>query len=111
VRRTLEFHYAKVYRVSQMRATPGARFARVDSRTERVVVETDRYRVEGLMTLPREGHRSRVSDHVNRRDVEFFTLVDCDLVAIDGSGRDWKAPVLMLARRHIRLIVPASEGA
>jgi hypothetical protein len=111
VRRTLELHSAKVYRVSQMQTTPSARFADVDSRTERVVVETDRYRVEGLMTLPREGHRSRVSDHVNRRDVEFFTLVDCDLVAIDGSGRDWKAPVLMLARRHIRLIVPASEGA
>jgi hypothetical protein len=32
-------------------------------------------------------------------------------VALDGSGRDWDAPVLMLARRHIRLIVPASDGA
>jgi hypothetical protein len=83
----------------------------VENRRERVVVETDRYRVEGFMTLPREGHRSRVSDHVNRRDTEFFTLVDCELVALDGSGRDWKAPVLMLARRHIRLIVPASESA
>ena len=55
------------------------------------------------MTLPREGYRSRVSDHVNRRDQEFFTI-------LDGSGRDWDTPVLMLARRHIRLIVPASEG-
>jgi hypothetical protein len=82
----------------------------VEQRTERVVVETDRYRVEGVMTLPREGYRSRVSDHVNRRDQEFFTILDAELVALDGSGRDWKAPVLMLARRHIRLIVPASEG-
>jgi hypothetical protein len=80
----------------------------VENRTERVVVETDRYRVEGSMTLPREGHRSRVSDHVNRRDTEFFTLLDCQLVALDGSQREWQAPVLMLARRHIRLIVPAS---
>ena len=63
------------------------------------------------MTLPREGYRSRVSDHVNRRDQEFFTIVDAELVGLDGSGRDWKAPVLMLARRHIRLIVPASEEA
>jgi len=76
-----------------------------------VVVETDRYRVEGMMTLAREGYRSRVSDHVNRRDQEFFTLIDAELTALDGSGRDWKAPVLMLSRRHIRLIVPASEGA
>ena len=83
----------------------------VEVRKEKVVVETDRYRVEGMMTLPREGYRSRVSDHVNRRDQEFFTLIDAELTALDGSGRDWKAPVLMLARRHIRLIVPASEGA
>ena len=83
----------------------------MDVRRERVVVETDRYRVEGMLTLPREGYRSRLSDHINRRDQEFFTIQDADLLALDGSGRDWKAPVLMLARRHIRLIVPASEGA
>ena len=63
------------------------------------------------MTLAREGYRSRVSDHVNRRDQEFFTILDAELVALDGSGREWTAPVLMLARRHIRLIVPVSEGA
>jgi hypothetical protein len=83
----------------------------VEVRRERVVVETERYRVEGMLSLPKDGYRSRLSDHVNRRDQEFFTLVDCDLTALDGSGRDWKAPVLMIARRHIRLIVPASEGA
>jgi hypothetical protein len=83
----------------------------VETRTERVVVETDRYRVEGLITLPRAGHRSRISDHVNRRDTEFFTLLDCELVALDGSGGKWTAPVIMLARRHVRLVLPVSEGA
>ena len=83
----------------------------MDLRKERVVVETDRYRVEGDMTLPSEGYRSRLSDHINRRDQEFFTIQDARLTALDGSGRDWSAPVLMLGRRHIRLIVPASEGA
>jgi hypothetical protein len=83
----------------------------VDVRRERVVIETDRYRVEGVLTLPKEGYRSRLSDHINRRDQEFFTMQDAALTSIDGSGRDWTAPVLMLARRHIRLIVPASEGA
>jgi hypothetical protein len=83
----------------------------VDVRQEKVMVETDRYRVEGMLTLPKEGYRSRVSDHVNRRDQEFFTLLDCELTSLDGSGHDWTTPVLMLARRHIRLIVPASDGA
>ena len=82
----------------------------MDLRRARVVVETDRYRVEGEMTLPKEGYRSRLSDHVNRRDQEFFTIQDAKLTAIDGSGRDWVAPVIMLARRHIRLVVPDDEA-
>ena len=74
-------------------------------------METDRYRVEGRLTLPREGYRSRLSDYVNRRDHDFFTIVDAELRALDGSGRDWHAPVLMLARAQIRLIVPLEEGS
>ena len=79
-------------------------------RQEKVVVETDRYRVEGMLTLPSEGYRSRLSDYVNRRDHDFFTIVNAELKALDGSGRDWQAPVLMLARGHIRLIVPVEES-
>lgn len=82
----------------------------MDVRRERVLVETDRYRVEGEMTLPAEGYRSRLSDHINRRDQEFFTLQDATLTALDGSGESWSAPVLMLGRTHIRLIAPASPG-
>ena len=78
-------------------------------RLERVVVETDRYRVEGDVKLPQEGYRSRISDYINRPEQEFLTLINVELRSIDGSGRDWNTPVLMLARRHIRLIVPTSE--
>ena len=78
-------------------------------RLERVVVETDRYRVEGDVRLPQEGYRSRISDYINRPEQEFLTLINVELRSIDGSGRDWDTPILMLARRHIRLIVPTSE--
>ena len=78
-----------------------------DVKCKRVVVETDRYRVEGDITLPQEGYRNSLTDYINRNDQEFLYLVNVELVALDGSGRDWNAPVLMLARRHIRLIVPA----
>jgi hypothetical protein len=71
-------------------------------RQERSVVETDRYRVDGVLTLPKEGHRSPLSDHVNRHDQALSTLLECELTCLDGSGSDWKAPVPMLARRHIR---------
>ena len=78
----------------------------MDLRQEAVRVETERYRIEGHMTLPAEGYRSRLSDHVNRRDQQFFTIQDAKLTPLDG-GDSWEAPVLMLASSHIRLIVPA----
>ena len=82
----------------------------MDQRREHVVVETDRYRVEGSVTLPKEGYRSRLSDHINRRDQEFFTVQDAKLRRLDGSEGEWSAPVVMLARRHIRLVVPEPEA-
>jgi hypothetical protein len=83
----------------------------VEVRKERIVAETDRYRVEGYITMPREGYRSRLSDHINRRDREFFTIQNARLTSLDGSGQEWEAPVVMLARRHIRLISPAPDEA
>ena len=83
----------------------------MEVRKERIVAETDRYRVEGDITMPREGYRSRLSDHINRRDREFFTIQNARLTSLDGSGQEWEAPVVMLARRHIRLISPAPEEA
>jgi hypothetical protein len=81
-----------------------------DVRHERVVVETDRYRVEGDITLPHEGYRSSLSDYLNRRDQDFIILTNVELLSLDGSGRDWQTPTLMLARQHIRLVVPIESN-
>ena len=78
----------------------------MDLRLENVTLETDRYRIEGAMTLPKDGHRSRLSDHLNRRDQEFFTVQSAKVSPLDGSGEGWEAPVLMVGRAHIRLVVP-----
>ena len=77
----------------------------MDLRKEKVVVETDAHRIHGSMTLPSEGYRSRLSDHVNRDDLAFFALTDAVVTPFDGS-EGWGAPVLMVGRRHIRLISP-----
>ena len=77
----------------------------MDLRKETVVVETDRYRVTGSMTLPADGFRSRLSDHVNRDDLTFFTIEDAELVDLD-SGESRAVPLLMLARAHARLVIP-----
>ena len=81
----------------------------IDLRRERVVVETDSYRVEGDITLPQGSYRDALSDYLNRNDQEFLHLSNVELLALDGSGQSWSYPFLNLARRHIRLVVPISD--
>ena len=81
----------------------------MDQRLEPIVVETDRYRIEGKLTLPAEGYRSRLSDYVNQRDREFFAIQDAHVTPLDGAGEGQPAGFLLVARRHIRLVVP-DEG-
>ena len=63
----------------------------MDLREEQVVLETDRYRIVGMLTLPREGYRSRLSDYVNQRDREFFAVSDGTITAT-RAGRNRLTP-------------------
>jgi hypothetical protein len=82
----------------------------LDLREEHVVLETDRYRISGTLTLPREGYRSRLSDYVNQRDREFFTLSGATVTELDSPGTSREASFLMVGRSHVRLIASESEG-
>ncbi len=77
----------------------------LDVRHERIVVETDMYRVEGDIALPQGGYRNALSDHLNNINEEFIRLENVEMEMLDGSGRGWSAPSLMLAKRHIRAVV------
>jgi hypothetical protein len=80
----------------------------METRTERVVLETPSHRIVGDLTLPREGYRSRLSDFLNRGDVNFIPLVNADVETRNGSGdsdtvhRDFIA----VARDHVQLAYP-----
>jgi hypothetical protein len=78
-------------------------------RHENIVLETDRYRIEGTLTLPREGYRSRLSDYVNQRDREFFAVNDATLTALDAPDHVRHTAFLMVARRHVRMVTLAAE--
>jgi hypothetical protein len=82
----------------------------LDLRLEQIVLETDRWRIEGHLTLPREGYRSRLSDYVNQRDREFFSIRDAKLTALDAPEIVEHLEFVMVARRHIRLIAPGRSG-
>ena len=73
------------------------------------MLETDRYRISGTLTLPREGYRSRLSDYVNQRDREFFTLSDVTVMELDSPDTSRTSSFLMVGRSHVRLISSASE--
>jgi hypothetical protein len=81
----------------------------MDLREEQVVLETDRYRIVGTLTLPREGYRSRLSDFVNQRDREFFAVSDVTITALDDAESTRQASFLMVARRHVTLVALANE--
>jgi hypothetical protein len=82
----------------------------IDHRTERIRVETDRLRIEGSLTLARDGYRSRVSDVLNAAERDFITLTDVTITPLEGGPVELH-PFLSLARRHIVFAVGATEGA
>src|SRR5215207_4468226 len=58
----------------------------MNSRPQRVLLETGRYRVVGTLVLPRDGYRSRLSDFLNSSDRDFISLTDVRLQVLDESG-------------------------
>jgi hypothetical protein len=82
----------------------------VENRVERVVLETPRHRIVGDLTLPREGYRSRLSDFLNRGDLDFVPLTDAEIISTDGAAPERRSFVAV-ARQHVQLAYPAAEDA
>jgi hypothetical protein len=81
----------------------------MEHRQERIRVETSGHRIEGLLTLSREGYRSRVSDVLNASERDFLTLTDVTVEPLEG-GTVESHPFLAVARSHIVFAVgPAEE--
>jgi hypothetical protein len=87
-------------------AEPGS----VDQRKERVRIETARHRIEGVLTLARDGYRSRVSDVLNASERDFITLTEVTVAPLEGGPVELH-PYMSLARRHIVFAVTAPEQA
>ncbi len=83
--------------------TPG-----VGQRRERVRLETERHRIEGVLTLARDGYRSRVSDVLNASERDFITLTDVTVEPLEGGPVEL-FPYLSLARCPIVFAVAAPD--
>jgi len=80
----------------------------MEHRTERIRIETERHRIEGLLTLARDGYRSRVSDVLNASERDFITLTDVTVAPLEGGPVELHA-YLTLARRHIVFAVATED--
>lgn len=84
----------------------------MDNRVERIVLETSRHRIVGDLTLPREGYRSRLSDFLNRGDLDFIPLANAEIGPIDGAPADPGAgprAFVAVARAHVQLAYPLGQ--
>jgi hypothetical protein len=95
--------------MSDEQTVPTDRASGVEHRLERVRIETERHRIEGLLTLARDGYRSRVSDVLNASERDFITLTDVTVEPLEGGARELHA-YMSLARRHIVFAVAAPDA-
>lgn len=72
-----------------------------EQRRARVRLETVRYRIEGCLTLPRDGYRSRVSDYLNATQRgPFLSLSDVTIASLD-DGTVEEHPFLAVSRDQV----------
>jgi hypothetical protein len=88
---------------------PPVSSAPVEHRDERIIVETDRHRITGLLRLPTDGYRSRLTDYLNASERVFVALTDVEVASLEGESRLERRPFLALSLRHIVLAMPADE--
>jgi hypothetical protein len=74
----------------------------MDTRVQRIVMETTRFRIVGDVSLPTEGFRTRLSDVLNRADTGFLSLVNVELTPIDGGDKQ-SLPFVAVARNQVQI--------
>ena len=79
-------------------------------RVERAAFETDRLLVVGDVTLPPEGYQSRFSDSLNRTELEFLPLTNCEVTTL-ADGQTRRQEFMALSKRHIRVAYPVEPAA
>ncbi len=83
----------------------------MEHRDERIVVETDRYRITGTLSMPRDGYRSRLTDYLNADGRAFLALTEVEMKPIGTDGPITESPFLAVAVSHIAIAMPAEPSA
>jgi len=81
----------------------------MDTKIQRVVMETAKYQIAGDITLPTEGFRTRLTDLLNRTDTGFIPLVNVELSPTDGGEPETRSFVAV-ARNQIEFAYELDEA-
>lgn len=82
----------------------------MEHRDERVVVETARHRISGVLRLPRDGYRSRLTDYLNASERDFLALTDVEIEPLDGGSPLERRPFVALSLSHVVLVMPVEDS-
>jgi hypothetical protein len=83
----------------------------LEHRDERVIVETARHRITGVLRLPRDGYRSRLTDYLNASDRSFMPLTDVEIGPLDASSPAEPRDFVAVSIEHIVLVSPDTKSA
>ena len=83
----------------------------MEHRDEQIVVETPRHRITGMLRLPRDGYRSRLTDYLNASERAFLPLTDVEVSTLDGAGEPERRAFLAVSLTHIVLAMPGRRCA
>ena len=73
-----------------------------DTRSQRVVLETERQRISGDIILPAEGFRTRLSDLLNSEGLRFIAMVNAE-VTDHATGETTRREFVAVARDHVQV--------
>jgi hypothetical protein len=82
----------------------------VEHRDERILVETQHHRITGVLHLPRDGYRSRLTDYLNASDRAFIPLTDAAIAPRDGSAEPVRKPFIVVSVSQVLLVCPADDA-
>jgi hypothetical protein len=80
----------------------------MEERADRLLIETDRHRITGAVTVAKDGHRGRISSMLGASERDFIALTDVTIEPLDGR-KSQRCEFLVLARAKIVFAVPISD--
>jgi hypothetical protein len=74
----------------------------------RLMIETDRHRITGAVTVAKDGYRGRISEMLNASERDFIALTDVTIEPLDGRP-ELRCEFLVVARSKIVFALPLSD--